>query len=349
MKIDKTEEKTITKVIEFWVKSAQISPEKAAELRNSYEVRDSNIDSIALYALISAISCGLLSFGALVLDEKWIELLRKEWGFSESIVGLLFAFFTILLVYIAARRQQKNPDDEASNESYNITIILTTAISVTYLVRSFPQINYAFPLLICAFTFGGLGSFLHSKLLWAAMLACVAGWWGAQTYYWSGEGFKFAGANYPLRMTIFSLVIWGLAYPVSKIPAISGFHKLTYTVGLFMFLTASWTLSIFGNYDDLERWTLIKQGHFWYWALGFSLMLIGLIAYAFRTGNTILRDICLSFFLLNIYTRYFEYFWDRTNKGIFFAFLAISFWLVGKQAEKWRNKEQQKLQNDLTL
>jgi len=46
----------------------------------------------------------------------------------------------------------------------------------------------------------------------------------------------------------------------------------------------------------------------------------------------------LVFFLVNIYTRYFEYFWDRTNKGIFFAILALSFWFVGKKAEQLRNR-----------
>ncbi|MBL4678753.1 MAG: hypothetical protein JKY70_21555, partial [Mucilaginibacter sp.] len=39
------------------------------------------------------------------------------------------------------------------------------------------------------------------------------------------------------------------------------------------------------------------------------------------------------------YTKYFEYFWESTNKTIFFAILALSFWLVGRKAEKiWNVK-----------
>jgi uncharacterized membrane protein len=98
-------------------------------------------------------------------------------------------------------------------------------------------------------------------------------------------------------------------------------------------------LSIFGNYDDFSRWSAIKQGTLWYWSVGFTLVLGALTAYAFQSKNDLLRDVCLVFFLANIYTRYFEYFWDRTNKGIFFAVLALSFWLVGRKAEQWRNNE----------
>jgi hypothetical protein len=39
-----------------------------------------------------------------------------------------------------------------------------------------------------------------------------------------------------------------------------------------------------------------------------------------------------------MYTRYFEYLWDRTHKGLFFAILAASFWWLGKLLEK-RNKQ----------
>ncbi|MCH5688495.1 hypothetical protein LWM68_32070 [Niabella sp. W65] len=57
-----------------------------------------------------------------------------------------------------------------------------------------------------------------------------------------------------------------------------------------------------------------------------------------KTKDETLRDIVIIFFLLNIYTRYFEYFWDHTNKGLFFALLALSFWLIGKKAEQLRKR-----------
>jgi uncharacterized membrane protein len=140
-------------------------------------------------------------------------------------------------------------------------------------------------------------------------------------------------------MTVFGLAIWGSYWVVNRISALRIFADHTYAAGLILFLLAAWTLSIFGNYDDYQAWNLIKQSHFWYWSLGFTLVLAGMIAYSFQTDQNTLRDVALVFFLLNIYTRYFEYFWDRTNKGIFFALMALSFWLVARKAEQWHKKE----------
>ncbi|CAG4990625.1 hypothetical protein DYBT9275_00574 [Dyadobacter sp. CECT 9275] len=341
MKLDKKEEAVVHKVIRFWQDSGRISPQLAEELKGSYEVSNSSVDAIALYALISAVSCGLLAFGALVIDEKWIELLRQKWGFSETIVAVGFTLLSVVFIYIAGRRKIKAPDARTSNETYNLTIVLAVGIAITYWTRSFSNFdgNYAIPLLIAAFFYGLIAAYLRSKMLWMVMLVTLSGWWGAQTHFWAGGKYRFAGMNYPLRMTIFGLAIWISSWFLGRFHSTRFFEKVTYNMGLFLFLLAAWTLSIFGNYEELEGWAAIRQGHFWYWALGFTLVLAGLTAWAMKQGNDILRDTSLAFFLLNIYTRYFEYFWDRTNKGIFFAILALSFWFVARKAEQWRNKE----------
>jgi hypothetical protein len=340
MELDKKEANIVNKAIQSWENEQRISKELAADLRNSYQLRNANVDAIAIYALISAISCGLLAFGALVIDEKWIELLRKKWGFSENIVGIGFSLIAALFVYLAKRRQTKNQNARISNEVYNITIILTVSIAITYWTRSLlsENPNYAIPLLIATLAFGFIAIFLKSTLIWTVAIISFAGWWGAQTYFWSGGSFRFLGMNYPLRMTLFGLIVWGFSWIMGKIKALEFLQEATYTIGLLLFMIAAWTLSMFGNYDDLTGWQTLKQSHFWYWAAGFTIVLILLLVYAFQNKLDTLRDICLIFFLLNIYTRYFEYFWDRTNKGIFFALLALSFWFVGKKAEQWRSK-----------
>lgn len=343
MKLDKKDATTVTNAIRFWEDSNKISPEQAEELRQSFEVRDSNVDAVTWYAFIAAVSCGLLAFGALVIDEKWIELLRRKWGFSETIVAAGFTLVAGLFTFLSNKRNRITSNSRASNETYNITIILSVAIAITYWTRSLSNFNgnYAAPLIIATIVYGAIAIYLNSTLLWTLMLVSLAGWWGAQTHYWSHGDYQFAGMNYPLRMTVFGLVILITSQLVNRINSVQQFKRTHYTIGLFLFLLAAWSLSIFGNYDDWNNWSATKQSQFWYWALGFTLMLAGLIAYAFKNKDDILRDMCLVFFLLNIYTRYFEYFWDKTNKGIFFAVLALSFWWVGKKAEQWlsRNKK----------
>ncbi|TLV00800.1 hypothetical protein [Dyadobacter luticola] len=340
MELDKKEAEVVKKAIRYWEEKETVSKEVADKLRASIELRNSNVDAIAIYALISAISCGLLAFGALVIDEKWIELLRKRWGFSESIVGVGFALLSALFIYLARRRKLKSKSIRASTEAYNITIILTVAIAITYWTRSFanPNSNYAIPLLIATIAYGSIAVFLESTLLWTVAILSLAGWWGAQTHFWAHGSYRFLGMNYPLRMTVFGLFVWALSWPLSRIKNAQFLSDITYSIGLFLFLLAAWTLSIFGNYDDLSGWKVLKQSHFWYWAAAFTLVIAGLLYYSIQNKLDVLRDLCLFFFLVNIYTRYFEYFWDRTNKGIFFALLALSFWFVGRKAEQWRGK-----------
>lgn len=341
MELDKKDAAVVNNAIQFWQESGKVTPELADELRSSYQLRNSNVDTITWYAFISAISCGLLAFGALVIDEKWIELLRNKWGISETVVGIGFSLVAAAFVMLAKRRKLKYPASKGSNETYTITIILSVAIAIAYWTRSFAYFNgnYARPLLIAALVYFITAAYLNSQLLWTVTLLTIAGWWGAQTYFWTGGSYRFLGMNYPLNMTVFGLIIWSLSWIVARINLLKSFTPVTYSIGLFLFLLAAWTLSIFGNYDDLDRWTAIRQGKLWYWAVGYTIVLGALTAYAFQNKKDVLRDMCLVFFLLNIYTRYFEYFWDRTNKGIFFAILAVSFWFVGKKAEQWRNRE----------
>ena len=106
MEVEKKDATILNNAIQFWQETNKITPELAEDLRNSYQLRNSNVDTITWYAFISAISCGLLAFGALVIDEKWIELLRNKWGFSETVVGIGFSLVAIMFVILAKRRKK---------------------------------------------------------------------------------------------------------------------------------------------------------------------------------------------------------------------------------------------------
>ena len=53
-----------------------------------------------------------------------------------------------------------------------------------------------------------------------------------------------------------------------------------------------------------------------------------------RYNDDIARDFAVLFLLINLYTRYFEYFWDSMNKGLFFLVLALTFGVLGRWLEK---------------
>lgn len=340
MQMEKRDAALINRAIRYWQDEGIVDDTTARKMKDSYAINDNDTSVLSTYALVACVSCGLLAFGALVMDEKWIELIRRRFGFSEIIVGIGFILLSVLFVYLSWRRKKKSPDGLAADEAFNITIVLSLAVAIAYIGRSigYQNGNYAPILLLAALLYGITAFLLRSRLLWVTMLVAMAGWWGAQTYYWSQGADYFIGMNYALRMTLFGSFVLLLQFVSERVGRLAVFSKITQVIGWVFFLVAAWSLSVLGNSSSFDVWLQIRQGKLWLWALSFTLLLILLIVYAFKNKKPFLRDICLVFFLINIYTRYFEYFWDKTNKGLFFAILAFSFWWIGRTAEKWRKQ-----------
>lgn len=339
MRINKKESRLLNEAIEIWEKDALIDQPTAEKLKQRIASYRNEFDAVAFYASIAAVSCALLAFGALVLDEKWIERLRKIFAFSEFVIGFIFGAVAVFLVWIAKRRIKKFPYAILANESFTILIALSAGVSVAYFTKSFnaDYHYYGLSIFITACIYGVLGFYLNSRLLWTCMILALISSWATQTYAWSDDASQsyFLGMNYPLRMALFGAVMVAAAHFLQQWQATQKFYPLSwYSSWLFLLLSGLF-LSASGNLS-YDVWAAIKQGKLFVWAIAYTLLLIAVLIYAIKQKDETLRDMTIVFFLLNIYTRYFEYFWDRTNKGLFFALLALSFWLIGKKAEQLR-------------
>ncbi|GAB3012529.1 hypothetical protein GCM10027051_14420 [Niabella terrae] len=341
MKINSKKSRLLKEAIEEWQEAQLLDEATADRLKKAVASYHSPFDTVAFYAMIAAISCALLAFGALVLDEKWIERLRRFFSFSEMIIGMIFATLSVLLCWLAKKRARKHPYAHLANESFTILIALTIGIAVAYFARSLGSDiqSYGLAVFIVALLYGTAAFYLKSKLLWICALLALVSAWGTQTYAWSSDERMtyFLGMNYPLRMAVFALLLIGGTYLLRQQPSFLGFYNISWYSSWVFFLLSGLVVSVSGNLG-YDVWTAIRQGKLVLWALAYTGLLAGLLIYTFRTKQDTLRDIVIVFFLLNIYTRYFEYFWDRTNKGIFFALLALSFWLIGRKAEQFRKK-----------
>lgn len=282
--MDKKEITAVQKAIQYWEENGIIDEAIARKMRESYLHENEDRNILSTYALIACVSCAVLAFGALVIDEKWIELIRRRFGFSELIVGITFLLLTVFFTWQSKRRMHKMKANTAGNEAFNITIVLSLAVALAYTGRSIGYQNghYATVLLIAAGLYGSISCILQSRLLWAVMLLTLAGWWGAQTYYWSEDADYFLGMNYAVRMTVFGLVVILLQSVISKVKYLSVFKVIHQVMAWIFFLVAAWSLSILGNSSSIDVWLQVKQGRLWYWALVFTLLLIGLIIYGFR-------------------------------------------------------------------
>lgn len=341
MKVNKKEEAFLNKAIDQWKKEELIDNDTEERLRRSVSSYKYEYDALSVYAFVAAISCVILAFGALVLDEKWVERFRRFFELSQFIIGFVFAGLSAFLLWVSKRRVRKFPESKFANETFNILLALSIGVCIYYFARSFDATFewYGLAILVIAILLGVCAHYTKSKLLWLCMLIAVVTAWGVQTYAWSGDQANsyFLGMNYPLRMTLLGIVMIVVSWYFKKADGLEYFQSITWHFSWMFFLLSGLVLSVSGNLN-FEVWEAIKQGRLFIWALAYSIILIVLVVYAFKSKDDLLRDMLVIFFLLNLYTRFFEYFWDRTNKGLFFAILALSFWLIGQKADKLRRK-----------
>jgi len=155
----------------------------------------------------------------------------------------------------------------------------------------------------------------------------------------------FLGMNYPLRFVIFGATLATLGIVGEHLFASPGSGAFSFkerllsmsaqtrVIGLLNLFVALWIMSIFGNYGDMALWHKVRQYELLHWSLIFGVVAVAAVWYGLKRDDGVLRGFGLTFLFINLYTRFFEYFWDSLHKAVFFTALAVSFWYLGRKAE----------------
>lgn len=336
MELDKREAQLLRRAIHQWEEEQLITTEQAGRLQESYKVVNTDWQTITLYIFIAAISCALMAFGSLVLDEKWIEIIRKKFSLTDGVIALLFAGLTIFLCYEGWRRNKRQPVFSFNRELFWLLPILSIGVSVVYLGKSVNYLdgNYGAFWLLATACFGILGITLHSRLMWIATLLCLIPAYVKLTYYLTNDGAYFLGMNLPCRMAVLGALLVGIAWILRPLKVYAPIKRITWSGGWLLLIISGWLISIFGNCGTWDEWQQLRQIHLLQWVIIYTALCAGILLLGIRLKDDLLRDLGVIFLLLDLYTRYFEYLWDHTNKGLFFGILAISFWWVGRLIEK---------------
>ena len=149
----------------------------------------------------------------------------------------------------------------------------------------------------------------------------------------SGWGAYYLGMNYPLRFVLFGGLLTACAMGLEHHPIGQQFYRSTLVVGLLYLFVALWIMSIFGNYADMHQWQRVKQIELFHWSIMFAAVAGWAIYHGLRHDNDITKGFGVTFLGINLYTRFFELFWNGLHKAVFFALLAVSFWYIGSKAE----------------
>jgi len=336
LELDKKEAQVIQRAIQSWQQDRLISDDQAGELQKSYKVVNTDWQTLTLYIFIAAVSCALMAFGSLVLDEKWIEIIRKKFSLTDGVIALLFGALTVFLCYEGWRRNKHQPLFSFNRELFWLLPVLSIGVSVVYFGKSVNYLegNYGAFWLLATVCYGVLGITLHSRLLWVATLLSLIPAYVKLTYFLTGDASYFLGMNLPCRMALLGVLLTGVAWLLRQFRIYPPIKDITWSGGWLLLLISGWLISVFGNCGTWDEWQQLRQVHLLQWVILYTALCAGVLLLGLRLKDDLLRDLGVAFLLLDLYTRYFEYLWDFTNKGLFFGILALSFWWVGRLIEK---------------
>ncbi|MHA4896907.1 DUF2157 domain-containing protein [Pedobacter sp. PWIIR3] len=341
MKIDQEKSEFLDEMLNHWQHQQLLSKEDVKRLKESYEIKTFDWRRLAQYSFWIAMACGVISLGALLVDEKILNYLRFIFDASDLMISVISAIAAVLIYYFAFKRKKSKSHQVFSNEALVFSGIMLTANAIAYLGKALDNGSSHFSLLILAsvFIYGILAYVFQSRLIWAFVLLSLGAWFGTETGYLSRWNWYFIGMNYPLRFVLFGLVTTAASFLIRKIEKMEIFFQVNYIAGMVYLFVSLWMLSVFGNFGTLEEWYGVRQLSLFYWGIISAAVSILSIFIGLKYRDDIAREFGITFLFLNLYTRYFEYFWDNWNKALFFSVLAVSFWFIGRRAEKIWNLE----------
>lgn len=341
MQIDREKSEFLDDTIEQWQREGLIDDGLANQLKKSYEAKTFDWQRLAQYAFWVALACGFIALGALLIDSSILIALKKLYDTPDIVISIISVAIAAWLYILGFRRKKKLAQLKFSNEAIVLAAILFTANAIAYFGKSLgsSSTNFSILILISVFIYGALGVFFNSRLIWIFALLSLGAWFGTETGYLSRWNFYFLGMNYPLRFVFFGAILTASSFLMKMFDKSRPYFQVTYIAGMVYLFVSLWLLSVFGNFASLEEWYKVRQITLFYWAIVAAAVCLASTLYGLKKNDEIAREFGITFLFLNLYTRYFEYFWDSWHKAFFFAVLAASFWLIGRKAEKIWNVE----------
>jgi hypothetical protein len=335
MKLPRKQATVIRDAIERWRLDGMIPDTQAATLAATIEVQYFDWRKLAKYSFWIALFSIVSSVSAALSDQALQDLLEILFKAPAMLKCAALSAIAVGLYRWGVLTRHQAPDKVYRNEAILFLAVLVTAGAISQLGIALDtgSGHYSLLLLLSFLVYAGLGVMLESNLIWVFALASLGGWMGTETGYMSGWGAYYLGMNYPLRFVLFGALLTGCALVLEHHPIARRFYRSTLVMGLLYLFIALWIMSIFGNYGDMNSWERVKQIELFHWSLLFAAVAAWAIYHGLRHDNDITKGFGLTFLGINLYTRFFELFWDNLHKAVFFALLGASFWYIGSKAE----------------
>ena len=339
IKRSKKEISLLEESLREWQEKGYLSQEQKQQLESSLEHSSFNWKDIAFSSFFFAVACMLIAVLALFADQWLLKVLNQLIETPDGFKSLALGILALVLFLLGRRKKQKQADNVYSNETFFALGAFTTALAIGYLGTAIGDSYGLIPrmLALAAAIYLSLAILLRSQLVWIFGILALVGWFGSATANSSDWSPYYRGMDYPLRFVLFGALLTASSFLLPYSRYTKGFFRITQTIGVSCLLFFLWLMSIFGNMGNYDLWEKVTQSSFLGWSL--LLLLVSLLTawWGHRKERYSIRDLGISFLFINLYTRYIEYFWDLLPKAVLFGLMALSFWLIGKQAERiWK-------------
>lgn len=175
-----------------------------------------------------------------------------------------------------------------------------------------------------------LGAFTayRYRLRWPLLLALLLFFHGLGAWHrYGGYGVYFADIQEPRIMAIVALAVIALGEWHERYLEQGPLRRCVGFGGLYL---------IFGLlYLNLSLWFLTLPKGTLEWVLLFTAATIGQIIAGARLHDSRFIGFGIVFLAINLYTRYFEHFWDRLSLGLFFLIGGAAAMALGYLFERW--------------
>lgn len=316
----------------FWKTENFITEDQADKLSNSIEIIGFDWRKLSVLITLSSI------FFFFVASTGFITELIKYFESNKIMVSLVVAEVDILFYGLGAYSKIKWPKKFYSNNGLLFLGILFTPCAILIFFAAlhgneieFNVIGNYFPnvVFISCMLYALLGVLFKSELIWCFALVALGCWIGTKIDYY------LAYIGFSLIFVLFGSILVGISeFLIKQCSKITFLYRVTLVVGLFYVFTALFIMSIIGNYPDLNLEFEIKQFELLHWLLIFTAATLRAIYYGIKYNNHVVYNFGVTFLIINLYTKYFEYFWNNTHMSVFFAILGISLWIIAIKAEK---------------
>lgn len=251
---------------------------------------------------------------------------------SEAVGAILLAAASAGTLWwgirLATDREARYPTTGAALITVALAGILGTAVLAMMAAGLSPRYHSLSAIMLLTGLLAGLLAYRYS-LRWPLMLALLLAFHGLGTWHaYGGRGAYFMNIQEPLAMAplaflVACLGIWHERVVEQRLlPRTVGFGHMYVILGLLYLNLSLWFLS-------LERAALGA-------VIVFSIVAVAQIVAGARLHDSRLTGFGIVFLSIDLYTRFFERFWDGTSLAAFLCICGAAGMLIGTIIERTR-------------